>query len=169
MVRPSFCTSFGPMWRNTSAALSSPRDISRIAAFSTWEMPLALSLLEFGSLIRYPGLHYLRHAARIFRHQGFHCIHMLIVGCVLAWQQRVGCAGEGYIRTASDLHSIHAKRATHLGLQRRQGFILPGFRQPFQYRPEYTKDQEDNQQETRAALDQIPEPGLFPHGGRVNI
>src|SRR3990167_7708473 len=126
MVRPSFCTSFGLMWRSTSAALSSPRDISRIAAFSSWEMPLALSLLELGSLIRYPGFHYLRHTARIFRHQGFHGIHMLIVGCVRAWQQRIGCAGQGDIRTASGLHSIHAKRAAELGFKRRQRFFLPG-------------------------------------------
>ena len=34
MVSPSFCTSLGPRCRKTSAASSSPRDISRMAAFS---------------------------------------------------------------------------------------------------------------------------------------
>src|SRR5690625_8013944 len=99
------CTSFGPRWRNTSAASLSPSDISKIAALSTKLMFDGVSaglggtvglFIALYSLIVFvdPGFYYLSDPARVISHEAFNVIQLLHVTFVRSVQaENSDCEG----------------------------------------------------------------------------
>src|SRR5690625_5267905 len=158
------CTSFGPRWRNTSAASLSPSDISKIAALSTKLRFDGVSaglvdtvglFIALYSLIVFvdPGFYYLSDPARVISHEPFTGIQLLLVTFV-----RSGQAGDGACEGDSGSGAV-AVAAQAGGFQGGQllGFLLlghasAGSSQTLQHRPQQTKDKHQNNQYTGTLL-----------------
>src|SRR5690625_1532942 len=156
------CTSFGPRWRNTSAASLSPSDISKIAALSTKLRFDGVSaglvgtvglFIALYSLIVFvdPGFYYLSDPARVISHEDFNGIQLLLVTFVRSGQaENAACEGDS---------GIGAVAAQSGGFQGGQllGFLLfgnasAGSSQTLQHRPQQTKDKHQNNQYTGTLL-----------------
>src|SRR5690625_1870300 len=150
------CTSFGPRWRNTSAASLSPSDISKIAALSTKLRFDGVSaglvgtvgvVIALYSLIVFvdPGFYYLGDPARVIRHEAFNGIQLLLATSVRSGHaETAACEGDSGIGAV-------AVAAHSGGLQGGQllGFLLcghasAGSSQTLQHRPQQTQHKHQN-------------------------
>src|SRR3989338_5066164 len=160
MATPTFCTSLGPRWRSTWAASVSPRDNSRIAAFST-----LLSLATRASFIIVdPLLHDLGHAARILGHQPFNGIQLCIIPFTGAGQQNALRSTK-----ADPIGRQLAIQAAHLAQldvppARAQGLVPASTGDVVQHRTQHAEHQHQDEENTDYLLDHVPEPGLGVEG-----